>query len=456
MDSKKGSQVSGSNSFVREQYDKLLKESKILKQKVETLEKENIALKNSLYNLSATYSISNNSNKHPFIFDFENDKTDNEELTETQSERNEEVLMEQENFKNTYHFSVKHKLKGHAGAVYTIDFSPSGDYLASGSFDKSICIWDPYTGKKLKQMIKHTMNVTDLCWSNDSIKLISGSFDQTCKLWDIETGKMINSFDYQGFVQCVKYNPKENNIFFSGTTKKLVVMKDIRKPTDSFIIENNSMINTIYVYNDGTYVITGDSLGYIKTWDIRTGKCVNSILNEQKGQPVSHITVSKRFLDDEEPRYLSVNSYDNIIRVYDRGFSPPSKQCKNVLSLKGYKNRNWPIKSSFNYYSIEKSGILGMPSSSDENLRANRTEQTNFKDDKLNMSILLATGSSDSYAYIYSLKLNQEGFVTPIQRLEGHTGIVYATSFHPSNPILATCSADCTIRIWNSKVKNKV
>ena len=63
-----------------------------MKQKVETLEKENIALKNSLYNLSATYSISNNSNKHPFIFDFENDKTDNEELTETQSERNEEVL----------------------------------------------------------------------------------------------------------------------------------------------------------------------------------------------------------------------------------------------------------------------------------------------------------------------------------------------------------------------------
>ena len=61
---------------------------------------------------------------------------------------------------------------------------------------------------QLKQMIKHTMNVTDICWSNDSSKLLSGSFDQTCKLWDIESGKMINSFDYHGFVQCVKYNPK--------------------------------------------------------------------------------------------------------------------------------------------------------------------------------------------------------------------------------------------------------
>jgi len=449
MDSNKPPQVSGSNSFVREQYDKLLKESKILKQKVETLEKENIALKNSLYNLSATYSVNNGNKKHPFVFNFENDKSENEELTETQTE------IEQEDV-NNIHFSIKHKLKGHNGAVYTVDFSPSGEFLASGSFDKSVCIWDPYTGKKLKQMIKHTMNVTDLCWSNDSLKLISGSFDQTCKLWDLESGKMINSFDFQGFVQCVKYNPKDNNIFLCGTTKKMIIMKDIRKPNDSFVIENNSMINSIYVYNDGSYVLTGDSLGYLKTWDIRTGKCVNSILNEQKGQPISHITVSKKFYDDEEPRYLSVNSYDNIIRVYDRGFSPPSKQCKNVLSLKGYKNRNWPIRSSFNCYLNEKSDILGIPSPSDENILTNRTkinDNANYKDDKLNMTALLATGSSDSYAYIYSLKLNQEGFVAPTQRLEGHTGIVYSTSFHPTNPILATCSSDCTIRIWNSKVK---
>jgi len=67
--------------------------------------------------------------------------------------------------------------------------------------------------------------------------------------------------------------------------------------------------------------------------------------------------------------------YYKVIRVYDRGFSPPSKQCKNILSLKGYKNRNWPIKSSFNYYSVEKSGILGMSTSNEENLRTNRTDQ---------------------------------------------------------------------------------
>jgi len=40
---------------------------------------------------------------------------------------------------------------------------------------------------------------------------------------------------------------KDNNIFLCGTTKKMIIMKDIRKPNDSFVIENNSMINSMYI-----------------------------------------------------------------------------------------------------------------------------------------------------------------------------------------------------------------
>ena len=34
------------------------------------------------------------------------------------------------------------------------------------------------------------------------------------------------------------------------------------------------------------------------------------------------------------------------------------------------------------------------------------------------------------------------------QRLEGHSDRVYSTSFHPHEPILASCSADFTLKIW--------
>jgi len=35
-------------------------------------------------------------------------------------------------------------LTGHAAAVYCLQFNPTGDALASGSFDKSILLWDIY------------------------------------------------------------------------------------------------------------------------------------------------------------------------------------------------------------------------------------------------------------------------------------------------------------------------
>lgn len=35
-----------------------------------------------------------------------------------------------------------------------------------------------------------------------------------------------------------------------------------------------------------------------------------------------------------------------------------------------------------------------------------------------------------------------------MQRLEGHTDRVYAANFHPTEPILASCSADYTIKVW--------
>lgn len=36
-----------------------------------------------------------------------------------------------------------------------------------------------------------------------------------------------------------------------------------------------------------------------------------------------------------------------VLRVYDRGMDPPKSDLRLVHSLKGFKNKNWPIKSSF-------------------------------------------------------------------------------------------------------------
>jgi WD40 repeat protein len=83
----------------------------------------------------------------------------------------------------------------------------------------------------------------------------------------------------------------------------------------------NSLFDDSYVYHDGLTVISGDSSGYLKTWDMRTGKVLQAILNEPTKKPISHLAISKQrgaldgvsLAETEEPesRWLAVNSYDN-------------------------------------------------------------------------------------------------------------------------------------------------
>src|SRR5437870_2382406 len=41
-------------------------------------------------------------------------------------------------------------LKGHTEMIYGVAFSPDGKYVITGSFDRSLKLWDAATGKEIK------------------------------------------------------------------------------------------------------------------------------------------------------------------------------------------------------------------------------------------------------------------------------------------------------------------
>ena len=68
----------------------------------------------------------------------------------------------------------------------------------------------------------------------------------------------------------------------------------------------------------------------------------------------------------------------------------------------------------------------------------------------LDSTILLASGSSDPHVYLYDVG-GPEGSGELVQKLDGHLDRVYSVCFHPMDPILASCSADFSIKIWSPK-----
>ena len=84
-------------------------------------------------------------------------------------------------------------MTGHKTSVEALSHSPDGKYLASGSLDKTIKIWDTSTWKEVKELNGHTLSVSSLSHSPDGKYLISGSLDRTIKIWTGLNYKSINS-----------------------------------------------------------------------------------------------------------------------------------------------------------------------------------------------------------------------------------------------------------------------
>ncbi len=81
---------------------------------------------------------------------------------------------------------------GHNLAVNSVAFSQDSKRIVSGSYDRTIRVWDAETGDVVVGPLKeHTSGVNSVAFSQDSKRIVSGSYDHTIRVWDAEIGKVV-------------------------------------------------------------------------------------------------------------------------------------------------------------------------------------------------------------------------------------------------------------------------
>jgi len=78
--------------------------------------------------------------------------------------------------------SVLNTLEGHSRGVLSVNFIPDGQTIVSGSYDRTVKVWDVNPGRVLNTFEGHSNGVTSVKFSHNGKTIVSGSNDNTVKV----------------------------------------------------------------------------------------------------------------------------------------------------------------------------------------------------------------------------------------------------------------------------------
>jgi len=103
-----------------------------------------------------------------------------------------------------------HTLSGHTDTVNLVAFSKDGAYLATGSLDATVRVWN--AGDGTYDLVNHLQGPAEdilwLTWHPKGNILLAGSADCTCWMWSVPKGKEMQCFaGHAGAVLCGGFTP---------------------------------------------------------------------------------------------------------------------------------------------------------------------------------------------------------------------------------------------------------
>jgi WD40 repeat protein len=157
----------------------------------------------------------------------------------------------------------------HSLVFSSVTFSPDGRYCLSGGNDRTVRLWDVFSGECLRTYHGHDRHVTSVVFSPDGRHCLSGSHDKTLRLWDVSSGRCLRIFEgHNGMVSSVCYSP-DGRYCLSGSGDKTIRLWDVSlaRCVRTFL-GHSSYVSSVCFSADGRNCWSGSIDKTIRLWEL--------------------------------------------------------------------------------------------------------------------------------------------------------------------------------------------
>lgn len=203
------------------------------------------------------------------------------------------------------------------GAVNDLRFSPDGTLLAVAGGQPSargdLRLFGTSDWSLVSTLGGHLDTVSGVAWAPDGKRLVSGSFDKTVRLWEVadpKAAKVLHTFTgHSDFVYAVAFGPK-GDWYATASKDRTGRMIDAATGKSLFTFSgNNDEVLAVAVRPDGAQVFTSGLESAVKAWDAKTAE-----KTKQAGGPGGG---THELAIDPKGKLLAAAGADGTVRLYD-------------------------------------------------------------------------------------------------------------------------------------------